>query len=42
MRRALGENWTPTSSTTFAAFATRYPFVHLWTIWNEPNQLTIS
>lgn len=36
------ENWAPTSKTTFAAFARRvakrYPFVHLWTIWNEPNQ----
>jgi hypothetical protein len=37
------ENWAPTSKSTFAAFARRvalrYPFVHLWTIWNEPNQL---
>ncbi len=37
-----GENWAPTSGATFAAFARaaarRYPFVHLWTIWNEPNQ----
>jgi hypothetical protein len=36
------ENWAPTSKTTFAAFAhriaARYPFVHLWTVWNEPNQ----
>ena len=36
------ENWAPTSSSTFAAFAAtaakRYPYVHLWTIWNEPNQ----
>jgi hypothetical protein len=36
------ENWAPTSTTTFAAFARRvalrYPFVHRWTIWNEPNQ----
>jgi hypothetical protein len=36
------ENWAPTSKWTFAAFARRvalrYPFVHLWTIWNEPNQ----
>jgi hypothetical protein len=36
------ENWAPTSKSTFAAFARRvaerYPFVHLWTIWNEPNQ----
>jgi hypothetical protein len=37
------ENWTPTSGSTFAAFAAttakRYPFVRLWTIWNEPNQV---
>lgn len=37
-----GENWAPTSGATFAAFvravALRYPFVHLWTVWNEPNQ----
>ena len=36
------QNWAPTNSSTFAAFAARaakrYPFVHLWTIWNEPNQ----
>jgi Cellulase (glycosyl hydrolase family 5) len=36
------ENWVPTSKSTFAGFARRvaqrYPFVHLWTIWNEPNQ----
>jgi hypothetical protein len=36
------ENWAPRSKWTFAAFArtaaSRYPFVHLWTIWNEPNQ----
>jgi hypothetical protein len=36
------ENWAPTSKSTFAAFAhrvaLRYPFVHLWAIWNEPNQ----
>src|SRR5262249_1370563 len=36
------ENWAPTSTSTFASFAEsvakRYPFVHLWTIWNEPNQ----
>jgi hypothetical protein len=35
-------NWAPTSGATFAAFARaaarRYPFVHMWTIWNEPNQ----
>lgn len=37
-----GPNWAPTSGSTFAAFAaqvaTRYPFVHLWAIWDEPNQ----
>jgi glycosyl hydrolase family 42 (putative beta-galactosidase) len=37
------ENWAPTSKWTFASFARtvaeRYPFVHLWTIWNEPNQV---
>ena len=36
------QNWAPTSKSTFAAFAhtaaERYPFVHMWTIWNEPNQ----
>jgi hypothetical protein len=36
------QNWVPKSKWTFAAFAraaaTRYPFVHMWTIWNEPNQ----
>jgi hypothetical protein len=36
------QNWAPTSGSTFAAFARavarRYPYVHLWTIWNEPNQ----
>jgi hypothetical protein len=38
-----GENWVPTTGSTFAAFAAttakRYPFVRLWTIWNEPNQV---
>ena len=38
----LPDNWAPRSSTSFAAFArrvaTRYPYVRLWTIWNEPNQ----
>jgi hypothetical protein len=38
----LPENWAPRSATTFAAFArriaARYPYVRLWTIWNEPNQ----
>ncbi|HEX7083961.1 MAG TPA: hypothetical protein VF186_07580 [Gaiellaceae bacterium] len=37
-----GENWAPKSASMFAAFARaaarRYPFVHMWTIWNEPNQ----
>jgi hypothetical protein len=37
-----GENWAPKSRSTFAAFAAtaarRYSFVHLWAIWNEPNQ----
>jgi hypothetical protein len=36
------ENRAPTSGTTFAAFARRiaqrYPYVHMWAIWNEPNQ----
>jgi hypothetical protein len=36
------ENWAPTSNSTFAGFARnvaeRYPYVHLWAIWNEPNQ----
>lgn len=37
-----GANVAPSNKWTFAAFARaaaeRYPFVHLWTIWNEPNQ----
>lgn len=36
------ESWAPTSASTFASFArriaSRYPFVHMWTVWNEPNQ----
>jgi Cellulase (glycosyl hydrolase family 5) len=36
------ESWAPTSTTSFAAFARRmaqrYLYVHLWAIWNEPNQ----
>lgn len=36
------ENWAPTSGSSFASFAAaiakRYPFVRLWTVWNEPNQ----
>ena len=35
-------NFAPTSASSFASFAravaTRYPWVRLWTIWNEPNQ----
>ena len=35
-------NVAPSSAARFAAFARaaakRYPFVRLWTIWNEPNQ----
>jgi hypothetical protein len=38
----LPENWAPRTTTSFAAFArnvaARYPYVHLWTVWNEPNQ----
>jgi hypothetical protein len=37
-----GPNWAPTSKSTFAGFARRaaqrFPFVHMWAIWNEPNQ----
>ncbi|HEY6961478.1 MAG TPA: hypothetical protein VI408_06260 [Gaiellaceae bacterium] len=37
------ENWAPTRGATFAAFARaiarRYPYVHMWAIWNEPNQV---
>src|SRR5579885_1030894 len=36
------ESVAPTTGSTFASFARaiarRYPYVHLWTIWNEPNQ----
>jgi hypothetical protein len=36
-------NWAPTHASDFAAFATaaarRYPSVHLWMIWGEPNKL---
>ena len=36
------ENWAPSSAGTFGAFARgialRYPYVHLWAVWNEPNQ----
>lgn len=35
-------NWAPTSSRSFAAFATaaarKYPGVHLWMIWGEPSR----
>ena len=38
----MGPNVAPTRGADFAAFAgavaERYPFVHRWTIWNEPNQ----
>ena len=38
----LPENYAPVSKTSFAAFARniakRYPYVHMWTVWNEPNQ----
>jgi len=37
-----GPNWAPASKSTFAAFARRaaqrYPYVHMWAVWNEPNQ----
>jgi len=37
-----GQNVPPKSATSFADFAyaaaKRYPFVRMWTIWNEPNQ----
>ena len=36
-------NWAPKSSSAVALFATaaaeRYPWIHKWEIWNEPNQL---
>src|SRR5262249_59498807 len=36
-------NWAPKSRSALALFATaaakRYPWVHKWEIWNEPNQL---
>jgi Glycosyl hydrolase catalytic core len=39
-----GSNWAPTSGKAFANFAyaaaSRYPWVTLWTIWNEPNRTT--
>jgi hypothetical protein len=35
--------WAPHRSSELASFAVaaarRYPFVHLWEVWNEPNQL---
>lgn len=37
-----GPNWAPTASGAFGDFAraaaTRYGWVRLWTIWNEPNR----
>jgi hypothetical protein len=36
-------NWAPGNSSALALFATaaakRYPWVHKWEVWNEPNQL---
>jgi hypothetical protein len=36
-------NWAPKSASALALFATaaakRYPWVHKWEIWNEPNQV---
>jgi hypothetical protein len=36
-------NWAPKNPSALALFATaaakRYPWVHKWEIWNEPNQL---
>ena len=38
----LAPNWAPTSERVFGDFAraaaTRYPWLRLWTIWNEPNK----
>ena len=38
-----GPNWPPESPSALALFATatakRYPWVHMWEVWNEPNQL---
>jgi hypothetical protein len=35
-------NWAPTNGSTIASFAyaaqLRYPWIHDWTIWNEPNK----
>ena len=35
-------NWAPTTGSTIASFAyaaqLRYPWIHDWTIWNEPNK----
>src|SRR5436305_3231346 len=40
--RGRAQSWAPISKWTFAGFARRvaerYPFVKLWTVWNEPNQ----
>ena len=42
--RGRPPNVAPTSGTAFARFAraaaTRYGWVRLWTVWNEPNQAT--
>jgi len=39
-------NWLPSAGTSFADFATaaaqEFPWVHLWTIWNEPNGRVFS
>jgi hypothetical protein len=36
-----GPNWAPTGKWSLASFAyaasERYPWIHRWTIWNEPN-----
>jgi hypothetical protein len=35
-------NWAPTSASSIASFAyaaqLRYPWIHDWTVWNEPNK----
>jgi hypothetical protein len=37
-------NWLPSSGFADFAYAasTRFPWVHMWTIWNEPNGRTFS
>jgi hypothetical protein len=36
-------NWPPDAASALALFATaaakRYPWVHMWEVWNEPNQV---